>query len=140
MPRKLKIVLWVTIGLLAAMPAVVMVGYWRAISAAATGGPVYNPFILTIRGTIVPAFMIIFGLIFACGIPIVYWTQKTITQVALKRYLLLAGASAMGILFFGGPVHMLTEAGFVLSLFVCPIALVVGAILALRFKVSPQAS
>ena len=137
MPRKLKIVLWVTIGLLAAMPAVVMVGYWRAISAAATGGPVYNPFILTIRGTIVPAFMIIFGLIFACGIPIVYWTQKTVTQVALKRYLLLAGASAMGMLFFLGPVHILTEAGFVMGLFVCPVALIVGAVKALRFKSAP---
>jgi len=137
MPRKLKIVLWVTIGLLAAMPAVVMVGYWRAISAAATGGPVYNPFILTIRGTIVPAFMILFGLIFACGILIVYWTQKTITPVAIKKYLLLAGASAMGILFFGVPVHMLTEAGFVLSLLVCPIALVVGVVKALRFKSTP---
>ena len=137
MPRKLKIVLWVTIGLLAAMPAVVMVGYWRAISAAATGGPVYNPFILTIRGTIVPAFMIIFGLIFACGIPIVYWTQKTITQVALKRYLLLAGASAMGIFFFQRVVHPFSETGFVMATLVCPIALVVGAILALRFKSTP---
>ena len=137
MPRKLKITLWVTIGLLAAMPAVVMIGYWRAISAAAMGGPVYNPFLLTIRGTAVPAFMIIFGLIFACGIPIVYWTQKTVTQVPLKRYLLLAGASAMGILFFGVPVHMLSEAGMVMSTLVCPIALVVGAALALRFKSTP---
>ena len=137
MPRKLKITLWVTIGLLAAMPVVVEVGYWRAISAAATGGPVYNPFLVIIKGTVVPAFMIIFGLIFACGIPIVYWTQKTVTQVPLKRYLLLAGASAMGILFFGVPVHMLTEAGFVLSLFVCPAALIVGAVLALRFKSTP---
>jgi len=137
MPRKLKITLWVTIGLLAAMPAVVMVGYWRAMSAAATGGPAYNPFILTIKGIVVPAFMIIFGLIFACGIPIVYWTKKTITQVPLKRYLLLAGASAMGMLFFQGPVHMLSEAGFVMALFVCPIALVVGAVLALRFKSAP---
>jgi len=137
MPRKLRIVLWITIGLLAAMPAVVMVGYWRAMSAAATGGPAYNPFILTIKGIVVPAFMIIFGLIFACGIPIVYWTKKTITQVPLKRYLLLAGASAMGMLFFQGPVHMLSEAGFVMALFVCPIALVVGAVLALRFKSAP---
>jgi hypothetical protein len=56
------------------------------------GGPAYNPFILTEKGTVVPAFTIIFGLIFACGIPIVYWTQKTVTQVALRRYLLLAGA------------------------------------------------
>ncbi len=64
MSRKLKIVLWVTIGLLAAMPAVVMVGYWRAMSATAMGGPAYNPFIVTVKGTVVPAFMIIFGLIF----------------------------------------------------------------------------
>ena len=134
MPRKLKIVLWVTIGLVAAMPAVVMVGYWRAMSAAATGGPVYNPFIMVIRGTVVPAFMIIFGLIFACGVLIVYWTQKTIPQRMLRRYLFLAGASAMGILFFQVAVHPFIEAGFVMALFVCPIALVVGAVLALRFK------
>jgi hypothetical protein len=137
MPRKLKIVLWVTVGLLIAMPVVVEVGYWRAISAAAMGGPVYNPFLVIIKGTVVPAFMILFGLIFACGIPIVYWTQKTITQVPLKRYLLLAGASAMGILFFGVPVHILTEAGMVMSLFVCPITLVVGLVMALRFKSVP---
>ena len=134
MPKKLKITLWVTIGLLAAMPAVIMVGYWRAMGAAAMGGPVYNPFIMVIKGIVVPAFMIIFGLIFACGIPIVYWTKKTVTQGMLRRYLFLAGASAMGILFFQGPVHMLSEAGFVMALFVCPIALVVGAVLALRFK------
>ncbi len=136
MPRKLKITLWVAIGLLAAMPAIIMGGYWTAMRAPA-GAAISNPFIVIVKGTPVPAFMIIFGLIFACGIPIVYWTNKTITQVALKRYLLLAGASAMGILFFGVPVHMLTEAGFVLSLFVCPIALVVGAALALRFKSAP---
>lgn len=66
MPRKLKITLWVAIGLLAATPAIIMVGYWAA-----------------------------------------------------------------------GPVHMLTEAGFVMALFVCPIALVVGAVKALRFKSTP---
>jgi len=137
MPRKLKIVLWVTIGLVAAMPAVVMVGYWRAMSAAATGGPVYNPFIMVIRGTVVPAFMIIFGLIFACGVLIVYWTQKTIPQRMLRRYLFLAGASAMGILFFQVAVHPFIEAGMVMPILVCPIALVVGAVLALRFKSAP---
>ena len=134
MPRKLRIILWVTIGLLAATFAVIEGGYWVAMRAAAMGAPAANPFLLIIRGTIIPWFFIMFGLVFACGVLIVYWTQKTITPVALKRYLLLTGASAMGILFFGVAVHMLTEVGFVMALFVCPVALVVGVVLALRFK------
>ena len=133
MPRKLKITLWVTIGLLIATLAVIYVGYWAAIGVLRAAIPMS----VTVKGTTVYAFMIMYGLIFACGIPIVYWTQKTITQVALKRYLLLAGASAMGILFFGVPVHMLTEVGFVMSTLVCPIALIVGAVKALRFKSTP---
>ena len=138
MPRKLKITLWVAIGLLAAMPPVIMVGYWAGMSAAAMGGLVYNPFIVTVKGTILPWFMIVSGLIFACGILIVCWTQKNITQVALKRYLLLAGASAMGIFFFQNVVHHFSEVvGFLMVLMVCPIALIVGAALALRFKSAP---
>ena len=137
MPRKLKITLWVAIGLLIATLAVIMVGYWQAMRAAAMGGPVYNPFIMVIKGIVVPAFMIIFGLLFACGVLIVYWTQKTITQRMLRRYLFLAGASALGILFFQVAVHPFIEAGMVMSTLVCPIALVVGAALALRFKSTP---
>jgi hypothetical protein len=133
MPRKLKITLWVAIGLLVATLAVIYVGYWAAIGVLAV--PI--PSVVTVKGTTVYAFMIMYGLIFACGIPIVYWTQKTITPVALRRYLLLAGASAMGMLFFGVPVHMLTEAGFVMAMLVCPIALVVGVVMALRFKSTP---
>ena len=121
MPRKLKITLWVAIGLVIAALAV--------IGSMTLVGRLLSIFLMTM-----------FGLIFACGILIVCWTKKTITQVALKRYLLLAGASAMGILFFQNVVHHLTEACFVMALFVCPIALIVGAALALRFKVSPQAS
>jgi hypothetical protein len=121
MPRKLRITLWVAIGLLIAVLAEV-------------GS-------MTLVGIALAKFlMIMFGSIFACGIPIVYWTQKNITQVALKRYLLLAGASAMGIFFFQRVVHPFSEAGFVMALFVCPIALVVGAILALRFKANLQAT
>jgi hypothetical protein len=107
MPRKLKIILWVAIGLTIA--------------------------IFPVIGTRFP-FQVLFGLIFACGVLIVYWTQKTIKQRTLKRYLLLASASAMGILFFQGPMHMLTEYALLMILFVCPIALFVGAGLALRFK------
>ncbi len=122
MPRKLKITLWVAIGLLAvALPVI--------------GS-------MTLVGIALSMFlMIMFGSIFACGILIVYWTQKNITQAVLKRYLLLAGASAMGIFFFQNVVHPFSEVvGFLMVLMVCPIALVVGAALALRFKVSPQAS
>jgi hypothetical protein len=135
MPRKLKITLWITIGLLAAMPAIIEVGYLRAIGVLA--GSTF-PFVMTVRGSPFPGLaFIVMGLILACGILIVYWTQKTITPVALRRYLLLAGASAIGMLFFLGPVHMLTEAGFVIGLLVCPVTLVVGVILALRFKSTP---
>jgi len=37
MPRKLKITPWVAIGLLAATPPIIMVGYWAAISCAEAG-------------------------------------------------------------------------------------------------------
>jgi FtsH-binding integral membrane protein len=119
MPRKLRITLWVTIGLIiAAILWIIIMNLVAPIIPMATH-------------------LIFFALIFVCGILIVHWTRKNITQKPLKRYLLLAGASAMGILFFGVPVHMLTEAGFVLSLFVCPITLIVGAVMALRFKSTP---
>ena len=111
MPKKLKIILWVAIGLTIATLPVILSGLHFP----------FTPF---------------FALISACGILIVYWTRKTITQVVLKRYLLLAGASAIGILFFHG-LHFLVEpleALMIVSLFVCPIALVVGAAMALRFK------
>ena len=118
MPRKLKITLWVVIALLAAALAVI--------------------YSMTLVGRLVSIFlMIMFGSIFACGILIVCWTQKNITQVVLKRYLLLAGASAMGIFFFQNVVHPFSEAGMAMALLVCPIALVVGAVKALRFKGTP---
>ena len=118
MPKKLRITLWVAIGLLAVALAVI--------------------YSMTLVGRLFSIFlMIMFGSIFACGILIVCWTQKTITQVALKRYLLLAGASAMGIFFFQNVVHRFSEAGMVMALLVCPIALVVGAVKALRFKSTP---
>jgi peptidoglycan/LPS O-acetylase OafA/YrhL len=120
MQRKLKILLWVTIGLtIAAYPTTLLVTWVPFMPLFA--------FVMTF-----------FALIFVCGVLIVYWTQKTIKQVPLKRYLLTAGASAMGILFFQGPVHMLTEFGFIMALFVCPVALIVGTALALRYKSTPE--
>jgi peptidoglycan/LPS O-acetylase OafA/YrhL len=113
MPRKLKITLWVAIGLAIALFA--LIGHRFP----------FTPF---------------FATIFACGVLIVYWTQKTIKQMVLKRYLLVAGASAMGILFFQLLHLFLVEELMVMAIFVCPAALIVGAALALRFKVSPQAS
>lgn len=118
MQKKLRITLWVTIGLtIAAYPATLLV--------------TWVPFM-----TLFAFVMTFFTLIFVCGVLVVYWTQKTIKQLPLKRYLLMTGASAMGILFFQGPIHMLTEFGFIMALFVCPIVLIVGAVLALRFKVN----
>jgi hypothetical protein len=116
MPRKLKITLWITIGLLAATLA--------EIGSMTLVGRLFSIFL-----------MIMFGSIFACGILIVCWTQKNITQVVLKRYLLLAGASAMGIFFFQNVVHRFSEVvGFLMVLMVCPTALIVGMVKALRFK------
>jgi hypothetical protein len=126
MPRKLKITLWVVIGLLAAiLPAIV----WAPF-------PAFN------------LFMTIFGLIFACGVLIVCWTRgfwikRVIKERNLKRYLLMAGASAMVNFFFAAIAVALglgEESSIVVPMVVCPIALVVGLVLALRFKVSPQAS
>jgi len=112
MSRKLRITLWVAIGL-----------------AIALFGLIGHRF----------PFTAFFAIIFACGVLIVYWTKKTIKQVVLKRYLLLAGASAMGILFFQLLHLFLVEELMIMAIFVCPIALIVGAALALKFK-SPSVS
>jgi hypothetical protein len=131
MPRKLRIILWVAIGL--TIGALLWINLsWMLIMRLYPSGEM-------VPNVNFPAFIIFFALIFVCGILIVRWTRKNISQKTLKRYLLMAGASAMGILFFGTVVHMFTEFGFVMATLVCPIALVVGAILALRFK-STQAS
>jgi len=137
MPKQLKIILWVTIGLLAAFWPVAMGGYWQELGILKTD----LPFTITIQGHPIPvAVFTILGLICACGILIVYWTKKSITLVALKRYLLLTGASAIGMLFFAGPVHIFTEFGFVMATIVCPAALVTGLVLSLRYKSNDQAS
>jgi len=129
MPRKLKITLWVTIGLLAATLAVTGWMNWtnQVESELFPGSWLFN------------LLMTIFGLIFTCGVLIVYWTRRfwikrVIKERNLKRYLLMAGASAMGILFFAATALRISEGGMVVVIIVCPIALVVGAVLALRFK------
>ncbi len=132
MPRKLRIVLWVAIWLTVAALLWINLSWMLMVRLYLSGEMVPN--------VNFPAFIIFFALIFVCGILIVHWTRKGITRNPLKRYLLMAGSSAMGILFFGTVVHMLTEVGFVMSLFVCPVTLIVGAALALRYKASPQAT
>jgi hypothetical protein len=131
MPRKLRIILWVAIGL--TIGALLWINLsWMLIMRLYPSGEM-------VPNVNFPAFIIFFALIFVCGILIVRWTRKNISQNPLKRYLLLAGASAMGILFFGTVVHMRTEVGFVMSLFVCPVILIVGAALALKYKANLQA-
>ena len=120
MPKKLRIVLWVIIGLVAVFEPVIMT---TQLSGAALS--------VFWRGTT--------GSILTLGILIIYWTRQTITQRVLKRYLLLAGASAIGILFFLG-LHFLVEELMIVGLFVCPVALIVGAAKALTFKSALQAS
>ena len=136
MPKKLKITLWVAIGLVIAMlveinspleKVIIRILMERGIEFQLPFAPFY----------------IFFGLLFTCGVLIVYWTQrywnqKTINQRKLKRYLLTAGASATGILFFQNVVHPFTEIGMLMVVGVCPIALIVGAVLALRFKANPS--
>jgi hypothetical protein len=115
MPRKLKITLWVAVGLVIAM--MVVIGSYQ------------------LRGTMFSAFIwTMFGLLLASGILIVYWTNKTITQASLRRYLLLAGASAMGVVMFQGIYLFLAEAAFIMALFLCPIALIVGMAKALQLR------
>jgi cbb3-type cytochrome oxidase subunit 3 len=129
MPRKLRITLWVAIWLTVAALLQINLGWMLMMRLDPTGEMV--------RNVNFPAFIIYFSLIFICGILIVRWARENKTQNPLKKYLLLAGASAMGLLFFGTVVHMLTEVGFVMSLFVCPVTLIVGAALALRYKSIP---
>lgn len=132
MPRKLRIILLVAIWLTVAALLWINLSWMWMIRLYPSGGMMPN-----VNG--IPIFFIFFVLIFVCGLLIVLWTREYINQRPLKRYLLMAGASAMGILFFGTVVHMFTEFGFVMSLLVCPAALIVGAILALRFKALLQA-
>ena len=129
MTQKLKIILWVVIWLTVAALLWINLGWMLMMRLHPSGEIVPN--------VNFPAFIIFFALIFVCGVLIVRWTRKNISQNPLKRYLLMAGASAMGILFFGTVVHMLTEVGFVMSLFICPVTLIVGAALALRYKSIP---
>jgi cytochrome b subunit of formate dehydrogenase len=130
MVRRLRIILWVAIWLTVAALLWINLGWMLMMRLYPSGEMMPN--------VNFPAFIIFFALIFVCGVLIVRWTRKNVTQNPLKRYLLMAGASAMGILFFGTVVHMLTEVGFVMSLFVCPLTLIVGAALALKYKASPQ--
>jgi hypothetical protein len=128
-PRKLRITLWVAIWLTVAALLWINLGWMLMMRFHPSGEMVPN--------VNFPAFIIFFALIFVCGIFIVRWTRNNISQNPSKRYLLLAGASAMGILFFGTVVHMFTEFGFVMSLLICPVTLIVGAALALRYKSTP---
>ena len=117
MPRKFKIILWVAVGL--AIATMVVIGSYQ------------------LRGIVLIGFIwTMFGLLLASGILIVYWTKKTVTEASLKRYLLLAGASAMGIAIFQGVHLFVTEAALIMALFLCPIALIVGTAKALQFKSS----
>lgn len=138
MPRKLKVTLWVAIGLVIAMLVGIISPLEKVIirMLMERGIEFQLPF---------APFYVFFGLLFACGVLIVYWTQrywaqKTIQQRRPKRYSLMAGASAMGVLFFQVAVHPFTEVGMVMVVLVCPVALIVGAALALRYKASPQAT
>ncbi|MDD5511032.1 MAG: hypothetical protein PHI12_09515 [Dehalococcoidales bacterium] len=129
MTRKLRITLWVAIGL------TIGTLLWIIF------GPILVPSLYPgndmVPNVNIQVFIISFALVFVCGILIVRWARTNAAQNPLKRYLLLAGASAMGILFFGTIVHMFTEFGFIMATIVCPIALIVGAVLALRFKSIP---
>lgn len=114
MPKKLRILLRVTMGL--------------TISAL---------LVITLR-PLVPA-MLFLGPIFICGVLVICWTPKTVRLGALKNYLILAGASAMGIPFFSTPTHVLDK--YAVILFVCPVALFAGALLALGHTYGkPQAN
>ena len=127
MPRNLRITLWVAIWLTVAALLWINLGWMLLMRTLYSSGEM-------VPNVNFPAFIIFFALIFVCGVLIVRWTRTNVTQNPLKSYLLMVGASAIGILFFGTVVHMLTEVGFVMSLFVCPVALIVGAVLALRFR------
>jgi uncharacterized membrane protein YdcZ (DUF606 family) len=137
MPRKLKVTLWVAIGLVIAMLVGIISPLEKVIirMLMERGIEFQLPF---------APFYVFFGLLFACGVLIVYWTQrywaqKTIQQRRHKRYSLMAGASALGILFFQVAVHPFTEVGMVMVVLVCPVVLIVGAVLALKYKVNPKA-
>jgi peptidoglycan/LPS O-acetylase OafA/YrhL len=133
MPRKLRITLCVAIGLVIAVLVVIISPLEMVIVSTLMKRGIELPLPLA-------PFYVFFTMLFACGMLIVYWTQKTLKQRALRRYLFLAGASALGILFFQVAVHPFTEFGMVMAILVCPAALIVGAVLALRYKANLKAT
>jgi peptidoglycan/LPS O-acetylase OafA/YrhL len=131
-PRKLKITLWVAIGLVVAALVVIMSPLEMVIMSTLMKQGIELPLPLA-------PFYVFFTMIFVCGVLIVHWTHKNIKQKTLRRYLFLAGASALGVLFFQVVVHRFSEVGMVMAVLVCPTALIVGVALALRFKTTSVA-
>jgi len=69
---------------------------------------------------------------------------KSVRHKELKRYLLLADASAAGMVFFIILHNFLTPffdeepATFIMGIFVCPVAYIVGMVKAFRLKAIPD--
>jgi hypothetical protein len=127
MSKLTKIILWIIVGLFIATPGTIALLTNMQVAVSIR-------FHLMIAGGIS---------IFALGIVILYLTIRTVIQKELKRYLLLAGASAVAMVFFITWHNFLTPffdeepATFVMGIFVCPIAFIVGTVKAFRFK-APQ--
>jgi len=127
MTKPAKIMLWTIVGLLIATPATLTLSTNMQVAVSIR-------FHLMIAGA---------SSILALGIAMLYLTIRTVTQKELKRYLLLAGASAVAIVFFITLHNFLTPffdeepATFVMGIFVCPIAFILGTVKAFRLK-APQ--
>ncbi len=127
MTKSIKIILWIILGLLIATPSAL---------ASLTN--------MQVAVSIRFHFMIAASIsILALGIAILYLATRTVTQKGLKRYLLQAGASAVGMVFFIMLHNFLTPffdeepVTFIMGIFVCPITFIIGTVKAFRLK-SPQ--
>ena len=127
MSKSIKIILWIIVGLLIATPST-LASLTNMQIAVSSRFP----------------FMIAAGIsILSLGIVTLYLTTRTVTHKKLRRYLLQAGASAVGVIFFIMLHNFLTPffneepVTFIMGIFVCPITFIIGTVQAFRLK-SPQ--
>lgn len=127
MSKSIRTIMWIIVGLLIATPSALA---WSMNMQIAVS--VRFPF------------MIAAGIsILSLGIVILYLTTRTVTHKKLRRYLLQAGASAVGIVFFIILHNFLTPffneepVTFILGIFVCPITFIIGTVQAFRLQVAP---
>lgn len=126
MSKSIRIIMWIIVGLLIATSSALA---WSTNMQIAIS--VRFPFMMAAGISIL-----------SLGIVILYLTTSTVTHKKLRRYLLQAGASAVGIIFFILLHNFLTPffneepVTFIMGIFVCPITFIIGTVKAFKLHVA----